>query len=108
LFISLVGFNLGVETMQLVVVAATMPSLVLLGRTRAYSLFRTGGAIFCLAVSGGWIVERLLNLQSAVDPLMERFARYGPWIAVTLFLVSVISWLYRTLPVQAVRFGLRS
>jgi HupE / UreJ protein len=31
--ISLLGFNLGIESMQLVVVAATLPSLLLLSRT---------------------------------------------------------------------------
>jgi hypothetical protein len=32
----ILAFNLGIETMQLIVVAAIMPSLVLISRTRAY------------------------------------------------------------------------
>lgn len=42
--VSLIGFNLGVERMQLAV-AAIMPSLVLLSRTTAYSLFRLDGGL---------------------------------------------------------------
>ncbi len=32
----ILAFNLGIQPMQLVVVAAAMPSLILLSRTRAY------------------------------------------------------------------------
>src|SRR5947209_2218343 len=39
----ILGFNLGIESMQLIVVAATMPSLLLLSRTRAYGTLRAGG-----------------------------------------------------------------
>src|SRR5206468_3636291 len=42
----ILAFNLGIETMQLVVVAVTMPSLVLMSRTRAYPFLRIGGALF--------------------------------------------------------------
>jgi hypothetical protein len=43
---SILAFNLGIETMQLVVVAATVPSFVILSRTRAYPSLRMGGALF--------------------------------------------------------------
>ena len=46
--------------MQLIVVAATMPSLVLLSRTRAYPVLRIGGGLFAGCASTGWIIERLL------------------------------------------------
>ena len=92
LLVSLVGFNLGIETMQLAVVAATLPSLLLLSRTRVYSPFRVGGALFCVVVSAGWIVERLFNLPSSVDPIVARCAHFAPWIALALFVTSVVCW----------------
>ena len=55
---SVLGFNLGIETMQLIVVAAILPSLILLSRTPAYSFFRLIGALSAGFVSLGWIVER--------------------------------------------------
>jgi hypothetical protein len=89
---SILGFNLGIETMQLVVLALTMPSLVLLSRTRSYSGFRIGGALFAEFASLGWIAERLLGVDNPVDVVVECVAHHGVWIAVGLFLMGIICW----------------
>jgi hypothetical protein len=101
--ISLLGFNLGIEAMQILVVTVTLPSLLLLSRTPAYSLLRVGGAHFAALASIGWIVERLLNARSAIDPLVERAARHGLEIAGILFLLSSLSWLLQTFPTSRIR-----
>lgn len=41
--LSLPGFNLGIEAMQLAVTALTLPWLILLARTPAYPAVRVGG-----------------------------------------------------------------
>jgi hypothetical protein len=87
---SILAFNLGIETMQLIVVAATMPSLVLLSRTRAYSVVRIGGALFAGFASLGWIVERLLDVHNSVDLVVDIIARHAAWIAAGLFLISLV------------------
>jgi hypothetical protein len=98
----ILGFNLGIETMQLFVVAATLPSLVLLSRTRAYSLLRIGGALFAGCASVGWIVERLLNVHSFVDMIVDSVAHHAIWIAGVLFLISLVCrWLPNVLGKQA-------
>lgn len=87
---SILGFNAGIETMQLIVVAAILPSLLMLSRTPAYTLFRvTGGALAGLA-SLAWIAERLLGLNTAVDAVVDGVAHRGAWIAASLIVVSVI------------------
>lgn len=91
------GFNLGIETMQLVVVAATMPSLVLLSRMPAYSVVRISGALFAGLASLGWIAERLLDLHNSVDLVVDHVAYQAPWIAAVLFLFSLACWLLRNL-----------
>lgn len=45
LALSLLGFNLGIEVFQLLVVALTIPWLILLSRTPAYAYVRVGGAL---------------------------------------------------------------
>lgn len=92
---SILGFNLGIETMQLIVVAATMPSLLLLSRTRAYFTLRVGGAAFAGLASVGWIIERLQGRHSLVDEVVDRVADHAAWIAGGLFLVSIVLWLLR-------------
>lgn len=89
---SILGFNLGIETMQLIVVAATMPSLVLLSRMRAYSVLRIGGALFSGFAALGWIAERLLDVNSSVDVVVNSVAHQAVWIAAGLFLISVVCW----------------
>jgi HupE / UreJ protein len=86
---SILGFNLGIETMQLIVVAATMPSLVLLSRMRSYWVLRIGGALFAGCASVGWIVERLLNVHCSVDVIVDGVAHHAVWIAGVLFLISL-------------------
>ncbi len=60
---SILAFNLGIETMQLIAVAAVMPALLLLSRTPTYSFLRIGGALFAGFTSLAWITERWLNLH---------------------------------------------
>jgi len=86
------AFNLGIEAMQMAVVAATLPSLLLLSRTRAYPVLRIAGALFAAAASAGWIVERTLGLQSAVDAVVGQLAQRAGWIASALFLLSLLCW----------------
>ena len=88
----ILAFNLGIETMQLIVVAATIPSLVLMSRTRAYPFLRIGGALFAGVASLGWIAERLLGVRNPVDVVVNSVARHGVSIAVGLFLLSIVCW----------------
>jgi hypothetical protein len=77
------------------VVAATMPSLVLLSRTRAYPLLRIGGALFAGLASLGWIGERLLGVHNSINVLVDGVAHSAVWIAGALVLISVVCWFLR-------------
>jgi hypothetical protein len=85
----ILAFNLGIETMQLIVVAAIIPSLVLMSRTRAYSFLRIGGALFAGFVSLGWIAERLFDIHNSVNVVVAFAAHHAIWIAGALFLISL-------------------
>jgi hypothetical protein len=88
----ILAFNLGIEAMQLAVVAATLPSLLLMSRTRVYPLCRIGGAVFAGVAAVGWIAERLAGLRSGVDAVVNEMALHASWIAGVLFLASLVSW----------------
>lgn len=73
----ILAFNLGIETMQMLVVAGILPSLILMSRTRAYPVLRIGGAVFAGVASAGWIVQRLFNVDVNVGMLVNAFARHS-------------------------------
>ena len=64
LVLSLLGFNIGVEIGQLMLVAVVIPVAYLCRSSAAYPRFalRTGSVVIA-AVSLGWLLERSLNLQ---------------------------------------------
>jgi hypothetical protein len=99
---SVLAFNLGIETMQLIVVASVMPSLVLMSRTRAYPVLRIGGALFAGLASLGWMADRLLGIHTSVDAVVDGVAHCGAWIAGGLFLTSVAYWVLRNVPARFV------
>lgn len=90
---SILGFNLGIETMQLIVVAAVLPSLVILSRTPAYTFFRFWGALAAGFTSLGWMIERFIGVPDFVDGLVDRIAQRGVWIAISLLVISIVLWL---------------
>ena len=88
----ILAFNLGIETMQLIVVAAVMPSLVLMSRTGAYPFVRISGALFAGLASVGWIMERMFDVHGSVDVVVNMVAHHAVWIAGALFLLSLGCW----------------
>ncbi|MEF2977336.1 HupE/UreJ family protein [Subtercola sp. YIM 133946] len=61
LALSLLGFNLGIEAMQLAVVALVLPPLIVLSRTRTrrYSVLRAMAAVATAVAAVGWLVARI-------------------------------------------------
>jgi hypothetical protein len=75
----------------LLVVAAVLPSLMLLSRTLLYPILRTVGAVIAGLAAVGWIVERLFDAATPVDTIVNAFSRHAPWIAASLLVVSLVS-----------------
>ncbi|WP_436521384.1 HupE/UreJ family protein [Actinoplanes sp. HUAS TT8] len=75
LALSLFGFNLGIEAVQLVLVALALPVLVVVARTRAGRPFRLIGAGLTGVAASGWLIARLglpNPVASAADGLGAR------------------------------------
>lgn len=101
--LSILGFNLGIEAMQLIVVAATIPSLMLMSRSRLYSPLRIVGALFAGCAATGWILNRLLNMHTSVDLIVDALAHRAVWIAGGLFLSSLVCGLRYRITDQSFR-----
>jgi hypothetical protein len=93
--LSILGFNIGIELMQLAVIIAVIPWLLLLSRTLFYTFFRVFGAILAGIAAIGWITERLLETPNFITILIEKAANYAFWLLVVLIVVSVIAYFFR-------------
>lgn len=91
--VSIPGFNLGIELMQMAVIIITMPWLILLGRTREYSVIRIVFATLTALASAGWILERVSGSENAISELLEQLTPYRIWYLCALAGLTVITYL---------------
>jgi hypothetical protein len=90
---SILGFNVGIELVQLAVVAAVVPSLILLARTKVYPGLRTAGAAFTGVAALAWIAERVLGADNPVGREIDAGLNYAPWLVAALALGAVAATL---------------
>ena len=95
--LSILGFNLGIELMQLFVIALTVPWLLLLSCTPAYPAVRVGGAALAATAALAWLAERLSGQPNALATLVAQAMPYAPWLLGALAIGAVLAF-WRTRP----------
>ncbi|WP_433970959.1 HupE/UreJ family protein [Tunturiibacter lichenicola] len=91
--VSLLGFNVGIEAMQLAVITMTLPALLVLSRTERYAAFRLTGAAFASVASCAWIAERVVDQPNSIGYGIETLAHHGVLLYAGLWVCSVVAWL---------------
>jgi hypothetical protein len=86
---SVLGFNLGIEAVQLLVILAAMPWLVLLARSRVYGPFRIIGAVLTGLAALAWFVERTFGWANPIIPIVESLASHAIGLLAGLVILSV-------------------
>lgn len=86
---AILGFNIGIELVQLIVVAAVTPALLLLARTRWYATVRVAGAALAGIAALAWLAERLFEAENVVARAVDAGLSYAPWGLVVLTLVAI-------------------
>ena len=100
--LSLLGFNLGIEAMQLIVIALTIPWLMLLVRTPVYAAFRTLGALIATVAAVGWLLERL-GYPNALGDVANALSSYGVWAIAGLAVLALSATLGQRLRPRTAR-----
>lgn len=87
--LTILGFNLGIELIQLLVVAAVAPSLQLLARTSAYPALRTAAALVAAVAAIAWAAERVSGIANPVAAAMDALLTHGSWLIGGLLLLAL-------------------
>jgi hypothetical protein len=102
---SILGFNLGIELIQLAVVLAVLPSLVVLARLPSYFWLRSGGALLAAVASLAWIVERATGQPNPIAEGIDSALGRAPWLLAALSLAALFCairlWWNRQRPAAA-------
>lgn len=85
---SILGFNLGIEVVQLLVVVSVMPSLLMLARTRLYSFFRSFCAVLAGVAAMAWGVERVSERANPVASGVDLVLGNAGYIVVVLTILA--------------------
>lgn len=89
LVLSLLGFNLGIEIMQLTVVLLVLPPLIVLARTAVYRPLRAVAACVTAVAATGWLVDRL-GQPNALAVAADAVGTTSPWIVGALWITAIV------------------
>ena len=87
--LTLLGFNLGIELVQLAIVAAVVPSLLVLSRYRLYAGLRQALAYLSIAAATAWIIHRSTGLAEGVVDTLEAAMSHAAWLVIALALLAL-------------------
>jgi HupE / UreJ protein len=92
LLLSLVSFNLGIEVMQMMILAVVLPWLILVSRVKVYTVWRLAGAGFAGIAALLWIIQRAIDWQNPLDEKLMQMT-HAPWAClVGLVILAVLSF----------------
>ncbi|UDY22954.1 HupE/UreJ family protein [Nocardioides sp. Kera G14] len=100
LVLALLGFNLGIEAMQLIVVVLVLPPLVLIARSDHYGRLRVAAAAVTGLAAVGWLTARL-GLANPVADLADQLGTMAAPVVMTLWVVALLLTVTRRAPAPA-------
>jgi hypothetical protein len=98
LLLSLLGFNIGIELMQVLVILLVMPWLLFIGSEKTYRLICYFGATIASIASIAWILERSTEQSNFISSYLQSSPTYSVYFVIGLALFSIghkISTLFR-------------
>ena len=78
---SLLGFNIGVEIGQLLIIFAIFPILYLLRKRKLYPRILVFGSVFLIIASVYWIIERVFDVDLVLEGIIRRYLfKLAQWL----------------------------
>ena len=98
-FVSLLGFNIGIEIGQAVIILLIFPALFLARRTRAYVPAMYIGSVVLITIAGAWAIERALGFDLGTEWVMTRVSVWPRQlipVAIIYLLAAIAYWYDRS------------
>ena len=89
LALSVLGFNLGIEAMQLAVIAMTIPWFIIMSQTPYFRIVKNIFAGLVSVAAMGWIGQRVTAHSNVVSEATDKLLLFSPWLILWLCLMSL-------------------
>ena len=89
LALSVVGFNAGIEAMQIVVILLTIPWFIIMSQTKYFKKVKNILAIIISLAAVGWIVQRITGDNNLLSAATDQALLFSPWLILGLCLLSL-------------------
>lgn len=90
LLLSILGFNIGIEVMQLSVILLFIPSILILCKFPIYNKVKITGSSIILIISIGWILERITGKPNLITSLLDNLKNGMYILSLLLLLFSMV------------------
>jgi len=95
--LSILGFNLGIEMMQLFVIALIVPWFILVAQTRVYKPVRIVGAFLASIAAISWIAERVSGKSNVVGDSVQNVSEYAPFGILALAVIALSAFVLQNI-----------
>jgi hypothetical protein len=85
------GFNLGVESMQLAIVATVLPWLLLMRASVVYGYFRLSAAIGTAVLAIAWVLERAVDMTTPLSRMGDMLQTHAALVISLLAMLAIVS-----------------
>lgn len=89
LILSLLGFNLGIEAMQICVIVLCLPALILISQCAINGKFRCVFAAMVAIAALAWLVERISGEPNFLTKAIAQGANYAPFCLLALTIAAL-------------------
>jgi hypothetical protein len=103
LLLSVLGFNLGIEVMQLYIIALTIPWFILMSQVQQFKYFRNLFACLVALASVGWILQRVTGNDNFISIGVEKIFLLSPWLIAMLGALALVLYGYQKICSKSIR-----
>ena len=92
LLLNIIGFNLGIEIMQLFVITIIFPWFLLLSKTPYYFFCRVLLSILSTIAAIAWLFERISGNENFISKAAANINLYAIWYILILAIIAIVTY----------------